>query len=616
MNENSDHHGSCPSLIQQFLEQVKRVPDHDALITPGNVFSYRQLDQLSSRIAGLIRSSNVEPGAYIGVHTRSPELNIVFLLGIFRAHGIYVNLDPDLPAHRLDSVHEQLDISLVLSGKDEVADQWHDGGRRIVSVDRPELLLAETAGDDPPLDGHPNYIVATSGTTGEPKLVLGNSEGIAKYLEELRQTCPLTSSDTVLGLSSLAFDGAFREVFAPLTCGASLIWDNTETIRSPVRVMELLNQFHVSVLANLVPSRLRSLTELARFRGCRAESVRLVLTCGESLLYSDYEGATELFGEQLELVNQYGVSEYAMAATWKPISDRIDASEDGYALIGHPVGATRVTIVGDNRIAVPPGVQGEICLSGPGLALGYPADPGATARSFADISDDSGTPSRAYLTGDLAKRLDNGALLYLGRKDDEINIHGLRTNPMEVEAVLRKAEGVDNCTVVPTKLPNGDDRLVAYVAPAPGATLTTVSLRNHLKDFLLPGAIPASFLYVNALPVKPNGKIDKQNLPALGLRKRAGLGIDYVEPFTKTEQNLASLWQDLLDVERVGRSDDFLILGGDSITLFTMLNHVEMETGYQIPLTRFLDDLTVAKLGDIVDAMDAASQQLAFGESM
>lgn len=616
MSNNSNCSDSATSLILCFRDHARRRPDNEALITPGNVLTYRQLDQLSSRVAALIHNEAIGPADYVGVHTRSPELNIIFLLGVFKSHGIYVNLHPDLPSHRLDSIREQLGIKLILGCKGEIAINWYDDGQRFLATDLDELCSADIDFDEPCVEGDGNYVVMTSGTTGKPRLVLGRAEGIYKYLGELQQTFPLESSDSVLGLSSLVLDGAFREVFAPLTRGARLVMDYGVGIQNPVRVMELINQFGVSVLPNMVPSRLRAITDMAKTRGCRADSVRLIMTCGESLLSSDINNARHVFGAHVEFLNQYGVSEYSMAATWKHVRGKNDITLDGSVLIGSAVGNVRIFILDDWLQPVPVGTTGEICLSGPGLALGYPADPAGTVDRFIEINDDSGSVIRTYRTGDLARCLINGDIQFLGRKDDEISIHGLRVNPLEVESVIKSHDNIENCAVVSKTLFNGDTGLVAYVVKVAGSEVTTTLLRQYLDEFLLPGAIPARFIYLDSIPLKLNGKVDRDSLPDPGQPDRLGLGIDYVEPETATEQKMTSIWRKVLGVKAIGKKDPFFALGGDSITLFSMLNQVELQTGIQVPLNKIMNDLTIDNLAIVVDAISLATQQFSRDDSI
>ena len=366
----------------------------------------------------------------------------------------------------MEAIRRKLDIEVVLCGPDEAVDSWTRDGVTFVEFDARDAGKEEPSSARQPHRDHPQYLLSTSGTTGEPRLVLSTSEGIARYLDQLQSVYPLGPEDTVLGLTSLAFDGAFREVLATLTTGATLIWDDAESIRNPMRVMELLHQFDVTVLPNLVPSRLRSLAELARLRGCRADSVRLALCCGESLSFDDYLEGKSIFGPQFRMLNQYGVSEYSMAATWRPVRDLDDAAEDGSVLIGEPVGDTRVVLVDGNDVEVTDGAVGEICLSGPGLAQGYVGEDQEKVDRFVTLTDKHGTPVACCRTGDLARRMSDGGLKLLGRLDDQVTVHGLRVHPLEVEAVIRGYAGVADCAVTATTYASGDTQLHAHIVPA------------------------------------------------------------------------------------------------------------------------------------------------------
>ncbi|MDX2694240.1 non-ribosomal peptide synthetase [Streptomyces ipomoeae] len=545
------------TLPELFRAQVARTPDALALVCGEQRLTYAELDARVERAARVLAGLGAGPERTVAVALpRSVDL-VVALLAVHRAGGAYLPLDPDQPRERLD---------LMLAEARPVC---------VVEDALPQGPFGELPSAYDP--SSPAYVIYTSGSTGRPKGVVVPHEGIVNRLLWMQDAYGLTADDRVLQKTPAGFDVSVWEFFWPLITGATLVVARPEGHRDPAYLAALIREQGVTT-THFVPSMLQVFLEEPSAGRCT--SLRRVMCSGEALP----SPVAERFHEVLsaELHNLYGPTEASVDVTAievEPGAERV--------VIGRPVWNTRAYVLDAALRPVPPGVAGELYLAGVQLARGYLDRPGLTAERF--VADPYGGPgARMYRTGDLARWRSDGTLDFLGRTDHQVKIRGVRIEPGEVEAVLARHGSVAHAVVVPH-----EQRLVAYVVPAPGRPADPALLRDHAAASLPEHMVPAAFVVLDALPLTPNGKLDRRALPVPDLTAGGGTGGRARDP---REEILCGLFADVLGVEQVGVDDDFFTLGGHSLLAMRLVAGLRAAFGAEVSLRTVFDAPTVARL--------------------
>jgi amino acid adenylation domain-containing protein len=573
-----------------FEAQVRRTPDAAAILHEGRSLSYRELNARSNQLAHYLRSRGVAAESLVAVCLeRSPEM-VVAILGVLKAGGAYVPLDPDYPRERLAFMLADTAASLVLT-QEHLAPALPCGAASVVCLDaRPSAFDGAAASDPPPVACPDNlvYCIYTSGSTGKPKGATNTHRGLGNLLRWYAGAAlPAEGAGRVLLASSLSFDLTQKNVLGPLTTGAALI--------IPGGATPDLARFHAAValhrpaLVNCAPSAYR----LYASTGDLSSITALVLG-GEPV---DANLVAQLARPSLRLVNSYGPTECSDVAV--AFVRPADAAA-GALPLGWPIPGVQVHVVDEALALVPVGVPGELCIAGVGVGRGYLGRPDLTAERF--VPDPFGAPgSRMYRTGDLARRRDDGCLEFLGRIDHQVKIRGLRIELAEIEAALVGHAGVREAVVVAREDESGDRRLVAYVVGSFDAGASAVGrLRSHLQRSLPEYMVPAAWVFLDALPLNPNGKIDRRALPAPpGSDDLAAP--TYVAPRTPTERLLADAWAEVLRLDRVGVHDDFFARGGHSLSAVRVLFMVRRMLGTELALRTLFECPTPAALAVRLD---------------
>ncbi|WP_459478549.1 amino acid adenylation domain-containing protein, partial [Pseudomonas sp. No.117] len=527
-------------------------PAAAALVVGEREYRYEELNERANRLAHFLREQGVGPEILVGIALERDVEMVVGLLAILKAGGGYVPLDPAYPEERQAYMLEDSQARLVLTQRSLLARLPATARARAVVVD--ELSLADYPERNPArLAGLDNlaYSIYTSGSTGRPKGVLISHRNVAALIGWTRTAYDSHDLDGVLAATSICFDLSVWELFVTLACGGRVILaDNAlELQRLPAR-----NQVS---LINTVPSAIRALVDAELL----PSSVRIVNLAGEPLPQALVERLYEL--PHIKRVHDlYGPSEdttYSTHALRRP---------GGTANIGLPLANSAVHLVDAEGSAVGIGISGELCLAGAGLARGYLGRPALTAERFLPDPYAPEGGARLYRTGDLARRRPDGVLEYLGRIDQQVKVRGFRIELGEIEARLREHPTLREATVTVTDSLHGQ-HLVAYVVPAADWPLSKAaeddvraSLKAALATRLPDYMVPAIWVFLAALPLTPNGKLDRRALPVPTM---ADDSREYVAPTTTVEQRLATIWAEVLKLERVGRGDNFFELGGDSI---------------------------------------------------
>ncbi|MEA2693226.1 MAG: hypothetical protein QOJ16_2613, partial [Acidobacteriota bacterium] len=563
-------------LESRLAARAALVPDSPAAAWEGGALSYGELTARAGRLARRLRRLGAGPGARVAIRLeRSPELAVA-VLAVLRSGAACVPLDPRYPAERLRFMRDDSGASLLVTQE---------------SLAVTGSLSVPAAGDDLA------YILYTSGSTGRPKGVGMPRSALANLLDWQERVLP--GPARTLQFASLSFDVSFQEIVSTWLAGGTLVLVSEETRRDPQALLALLAAQEVERLF-LPAVALRQLADAADIADIAAAgdlqeaALRDVVTAGEALQVTGPLAAW-LAGRRLH--NHYGPTETHVATAWTLAGDpRV------WPLlppIGRPVAKTRVHLLDPDLNLAPIGVVGEIAIGGAGLARGYVGRPEATAERF--VPDPWGDGERLYRTGDLARRRVDGAIEYLGRRDAQVKIRGVRVEPGEVEAALESHSGVRQAVVAALPEPGAEGalRLIAWYLPAADVSLTPGELRDFLRQRLPEAFIPSQFAGVESFPLTPSGKIDRRALtvPALS----GGSGAEFVPPRNEVEALVAGIWAGLLGLERVGVRDSFFDLGGHSLLATQVMSRLRVGLGVELPLRALFEGPTVEALARSVE---------------
>ncbi|MGG7569784.1 amino acid adenylation domain-containing protein [Streptomyces sirii] len=586
-----------PATLHALVEaQAGRTPDAQAVLAAGTTLTYRELNERANRLARHLVELGAGPEDFVALALPRTAETLVAVLAVLKAGAAYVPVDPAYPAERIAHILGDARPALLVTTAD-TQPATAAGVPRLV-LDDPQTVAAVAARAATPLTdperrallrpGHPAYAIYTSGSTGKPKGVVvphANAANLALWAVE--EFGPQRLARTLCA-TSLNFDVSVFELFGPLACGGRV-----ELVRDLLALGEL--PYWDGTLMSGVPSAFAGILTT----GTGKVTADTVVLAGEALstqVMADIRAAVP----GCRISNIYGPTEATVYATaW-----HADPQGTGAPLIGRPIRNTQVYVLDAHLRPVPPGVAGELYLGGSGLARGYLRHPALTAERF--VASPFGNGERLYRTGDLVRWTGDGQLAYLGRSDQQVKIRGFRIELGEVESVLAALPAVAHCVVTATACPTGDLRLVAYVVPegTPGADLTAV-LRAHAERALPGYMVPAHVVTLDALPLTPSGKLDRNALPAPDVR--ADGPTPYRAPRDHREEALAGIVAEVLGLERVGIDDDFFVLGGHSLLATRVISRIRAALGVDLPLSTLFEHPTVARLAQAAATAQAAT---------
>ena len=604
LNQTQASYPAEATIQELFAAQVERSPDAVAVSFAGKTLTCAELNARANQVAHYLRKCGVGPDVIVGVTmTRSLEM-IVALLGVLKAGGAYLPLDPTYPMERLDLMVRDAQVETVLTEEHIVADSLaRDAPVHIIALDGAvRAAIAQESSDDPEsvtLPDHLAYVIYTSGSTGLPKGVMVSQRALVQYVTAGIDHFAVTPDDRVLQFASISFDAAAEEIYPSLLSGATLVLRTDAMLDSIETFLQTCTTESITVLDLPTAYWHVITTELEANSLEFPPSLRLVILGGEAALPERLQVWQTHAPAHIRLVNTYGPTETTIVATMCDLTGK-DAPESATrAPIGGPIANTRVYVLDLHLQPVPVGVPGELYIGGDGLARGYLNRPGLTAKLF--IPDPFGglAGARLYKTGDLVRYLPDGNLEFLERADRQVKIRGFRVEPGEIESVLNQHPAVRQTVVLAHKRNEttpGDKWLVAYVVPGEAqADDLRRFLRQQLPDYM----IPSTFVPLDALPLTPSGKVDRHALLVPDVSWR-GLE-EFAPPETPLEEELAQIWAKILGVEQIGIFDNFFDLGGHSLMATQVIHRINETFEVNLTLRNLFEEPTIADLALLIE---------------
>jgi amino acid adenylation domain-containing protein len=567
------------SLIQdRFLAQVRHDPDRVAVVDRAGTWTYRQLDDEACRVASRLRGAGVS-GGVVGVVGRRTAGLVATLLGLLKEGVAFAVIDPAYPEGRTRAMLARADARALVDPEREDLLAWTAPATGGATV---SLATREHGGTA--------YVMFTSGSTGEPQPVLGGHGPVVRFIDWHARRFGLGRDDDFAMLSGLSYDPLIRDVFTPLSIGATLHIPDGATMADPGSLARWLGEHRITTV-HTTPGMLRLMADVAGTAGLPA--LRRVFTGGDALRGRDVLGLRRI-APAAQCVSYYGTTETPQGMAYFEVPDGWPG--DGWerqAPIGTGVDWVHLLVATSTGEPAEIGEIGELLVRTPYLSFGYLNNPALTAQRF--IPDPYQAGARLYRTGDLARRLSDGTIEFLGRADQQLKVRGHRIELGDVEAALHRHPAVRAGVVTTVEGATGDVQLAAYVVRAHPEDLADVAeLRGWLSGRLPDHMVPASYMAIDQIPLTPNGKPDRAALPLPDTAGRPGLETPYTAPATPLEFALADIWSAVLGRHPIGVHDDFFALGGHSLLVTQVIARIRMSLGLEIPVRVVFEKTTIS----------------------
>lgn len=578
-------------LHHLFENQVKQTPEAIAVVYGEQQISYQALNHQANRLAHHLQACGVRAETVVGICVDHSLEMVICILGVLKAGGGFLPLDPAYPPERLNFMLADTQAPLVLTQSRLIPLFTISSKAQFMTLDA--IWERSSAWVQEDLNTNTTavnlaYIIYTSGSTGTPKGVMITHKAICNRIMDT-SGYKIMPEDRILQHASFSFDASLWELFAPLTAGAHLVLADFDKQNDIVHLTECIAAQKIS-LAVFTPSLLRVFLDSQTQSHC--DSLRYVFCGGEVLPLN----LVDHFFTQLDaqLHNYYGPTEYAVDATYgvcEPSRRQVP--------IGRPIANTQVYLLDSHLQPVPIGLFGELYIGGAGLARGYLNQSGLTAAQFLPNPFSKTPGSRLYKTGDMARYLPDGCIDMHGRLDDQVKIGGVRIELQEIQAMLNQYPAVQESFVtVLNKTNDHHEHLVGYVVPKPDHSIVPSELYHFLAEKLPRYMIPSAFVPLTALPIMPNGKVDRHTLPLPEWSSQQSS--NFVAPRTPTEELLAGIWNDLLGVKQVGIHDNFFELGGHSLLATQIVSRIIKTFQVKLPLHQIFKSPTVIDLAPVI----------------
>jgi amino acid adenylation domain-containing protein/non-ribosomal peptide synthase protein (TIGR01720 family) len=592
----------APALLvhQLFEQQVEQHPENTAVVFDGARLSYGELNARANKLAYYLRRHGVDADVPVAICVERSLEMIVAVMAVLKSGGAYVPLDPRYPRERLAFMLAETRAPWLLTQEHLVAG-LPESGARVLCLDEDWDEVARENEDNPKLVQQPDslaYLIFTSGSTGRPKGVMVSHGSLAAAYDSWRKFYLLDSAPCVLQTANFSFDVFTADVLRGLVSGGRLVLCSWDALLSPPDLYELMRAEKVN-FAEFVPALLRQVLRYVEETRQTFDFLRVLISGGDALYADEYKKLRRICAPGARVFNSYGLTETTIDNVVFE-SSAAEINFNGATPLGRPFAGTRVYVLDNQLQPVPAGVAGELYIGGDCVARGYLNRPDLTAARFYPNPFADKPGERLYQTGDLARFLPDGNIEFLGRKDEQVKVRGYRIELGEIEATLKQHADVRDAVVVAQRL--GETRLVAYVV---GADHGSMKLREFLAESLSEQMIPSAFVFLDAIPVTPNGKVDRRALPEPDFSSVSDT--DDI-PRTEAERILASIWSELLKVERIGRHDNFFHLGGDSILSIQVVARAR-QSGLLLTPRQIFEHPTIAALASVGETISKTADE-------
>ncbi len=571
------------TLVDLWEEQVAKTPQNIALRMDRKALTYVELDQLANGVAHNLRIHHgIKPEKRIGVLLPRGFDFMISLLGILKAGGVYVPMDPNYPSERIQFIVEDAQCEVLLVTEDSDLNLTDTNVSQVVPIRTlmkkvkaiPELSLSSD---------NLAYMIYTSGSTGQPKGVMLEHRGFINMIQEQICAFGVSEKDRVLQFASCSFDASLSEIFMALLSGACLVLVEEELIRDANRMSSFMDEEGITVVT-FPPSYLRAM-EKRDF-----PSLRVMITAGESL----HEEDAIYYAARLRYFNAYGPTETSVCATYVEL-DPANLQHQP-ASIGHPIANTQILILDSSLQPVPLGVVGEICIAGEGVARGYWNRPDENEKKF--IEHPFIHEGKLYCTGDLGRWLENGCIEFLGRKDSQVKLHGYRIELGEIEKQIQRVSEIQQAVVRIIEREGEKKELIAYYVAS--REIQKNDLYAVLRKSLPAYMIPSDFISLGEFPLTPNLKIDYKRLP--DPRESVRQLKEVTAPRNSSEAEMVQIWEQVLSRKPIGIHDSFFDHGGHSLLAIQLVGQMG-KSGFSIPLKTLYEYPTIAQLAEHLNAI-------------
>jgi amino acid adenylation domain-containing protein len=594
-------------IHQLFEEQVARTPDAIALVFEDQKMSYCDLNRRANQLAHYLQTQDVQAQTLVAIGVDRSLIMIISLLGILKAGGTYVPIDPNYPAARLAYLLDDCQAKILITQSHIV---WPETSVQIINVDNLTEQLAEYSSINPKSEsslvaGNLAYVIYTSGSTGNPKGVMVSHANVSRLFATTQPKFNFNDQDVWTLFHSYAFDFSVWEMWGALLYGGKLIIVSYITSRSPEQFYQLIVKEDVTVL-NQTPSAFRQLLQVDQtIEDKNSLKLRYIIFGGEALDISSLSPWFKKHGDQApQLINMYGITETTVHVTYHALTMADALSQK--SVIGTALPDLQTYILDKNLQPQAIGIPGELYVAGAGLARGYLNRSELTAEKFIRNPFCDKPNARLYKTGDLVRWLPDGNIEYLGRIDQQIQLRGFRIELGEIESVLGQHPQLREVVLSIYEPVPGDKRLVAYLVAHGDAAPALSELQDFLKPQLPEFMIPSAFVFLDELPLTPNGKLDRNALPMPDMNRQE-LDVDFIAPRSQVEKELAEIWRDVLRINRVGIHDNFFDLGGQSLLATQVITRVSGQLSVEIPLARLFEMPTIADLAKLIENTRASA---------
>ncbi|MDJ0580941.1 amino acid adenylation domain-containing protein [Crocosphaera sp.] len=587
-------------IHQLFEEQVKKKPDAVAVVYKEEELTYQELNQKANQLAHYLQKLGVKPDTLVGICIERSVEMLIGLLGILKAGGAYVPIDPNYPKERISYVIQDSNMEVLLT-QQHLNNQLKEIKIPVISwEEEKENIFQNSVKNVPSLLNAKNlaYVIYTSGSTGKPKGVQIEHQSLMNFLKSMSKQPGLSQEDNLLAVTTISFDIAGLELYLPLSVGGKIILASQEIASDGKELADLLQTSSATIM-QATPATWRMLIA-AKWRG----KSNLKILCGGEALPGSL--VSELRDKTQEIWNVYGPTEttiWSSSYLVRQSSNGAESTESAQP-IGHPIDNTQIYILDSNLQPVPIGVAGELHIGGDGLARGYLNRPELTTEKFIPNPFGEG---KLYKTGDLCRYLPDGNIEYIGRIDHQVKIRGFRIELGEIEAQLSNHPEIRESVVIAREDEPGNKRLVAYIVPQT-EEIKIPDLRDFLKKKLPDYMIPSAFVFLEKLPLTPNGKIDRKALPSPDWSNRDQEG--FIAPQTPTQEMLASIWGEVLKINRIGINDNFFELGGHSLIAGKIMSRVRDDFQVEIPIPQLFESPTIGQFSQVIETQKSHSAKV------